>query len=122
MARHKGNASEALDDLVPHGSYEFAGPGPTGPMISVYPRGPGYLDGHNGAAANAEFQKIVDHPGLVTDNPIGLADLGLGRAPAWPGDTAKAPESYQKFMTLWKDADPDIPILKQAKAESVRLH
>jgi eukaryotic-like serine/threonine-protein kinase len=122
VALHKGNPSEAIDDLVPHGSYELAGPGTIGPMIPVYLRGLAYLDERNGAAANAEFQRIVDHPGLVTNNPIAvLAYLGLGRAYALEGDTAKARESYQKFLALWKNADPDIPILKQAKEEYAKL-
>lgn len=65
-----------------------------------------------------EFQKILDHPGLVLFEPIGaLARLQLARAYAMQGDTAKAKSAYQDFLTLWKDADPDIPILKQAKAE-----
>lgn len=70
----------------------------------------------------AEFQKVVDHPGLVLTYPIGpLAHLGLGRAYAMQGDTAKARAAYQDFLSLWKDADPDIPIFKQAKAENAKL-
>ena len=77
---------------------------------------------HQGSEAAAEFQKILDHRGIVLNEPIGaLAHLQIGRAYAMQGDTAKANAAYQDFLTLWKDADPDIPILKQAKAEYARL-
>ena len=82
-----------------------------------------FLAAHQSAMAAAEFQKIIDHPGVVVNEPIGaLAHLGLGRAFAMSADTAKAKAAYQDFLALWKDADPDIPILKQAKAEYARLH
>jgi len=69
-----------------------------------------------------EFQKIIDHRGIVVSEPIGaLAHLGLARAYAVQGETAKAKLAYKDFLTLWKDADPDIPILKQAKAEYAKL-
>jgi hypothetical protein len=74
------------------------------------------------ADAAAEFQKILDHRGIVGTDPIGaLAHLQLGRTFALSGETTKAKSAYQEFLTLWKDADPDIPILKQAKAEYARL-
>jgi eukaryotic-like serine/threonine-protein kinase len=77
---------------------------------------------HQGSAAAAEFQKILDHPGVVLNDPIGaLAHLGLARAYALSGDKAKAQTAYQDFLALWKDADPDIPILQQAKAEYAKL-
>jgi hypothetical protein len=77
---------------------------------------------HNGSAAAAEFQKVIDHPGIVREFPVGaLAHLGLGCAYALQGDTAKARAAYQEFLTLWKDADPDIPILQEAKAEYAKL-
>jgi cytochrome c-type biogenesis protein CcmH/NrfG len=77
---------------------------------------------HQGAEAATEFQKILDHRGIVVSDPIGaLAHLQLGRAYAMQGDIAKAKAAYQDFLTLWKDADPDIPILKQAKIEYARL-
>jgi hypothetical protein len=73
-------------------------------------------------AAAAEFQKILDHPGLALNEPIGvLAHLGLARAYAFQGDTAKSRMAYQDFLALWKDADPDIPILQQAKAEYAKI-
>ena len=71
---------------------------------------------------SAGIPKIVEHPGIVVNEPIGvLAHLNLGRAYAMDGDTAKSKAEYQDFLTLWKDADPDIPILKQAKAEYAKL-
>jgi cytochrome c-type biogenesis protein CcmH/NrfG len=77
---------------------------------------------HDGNRAAAEFQKFIDHRGVVANFPWGaLARLGLARAYAMQGDTAKARAAYQDFLTLWKDADPDIPILKQAKAECAKL-
>jgi hypothetical protein len=77
---------------------------------------------HRGAEAATEFQKILDHRGIVGNSLIGaLAHLQIARAFALQGDTAKAKAAYQDFLTLWKDADPDIPILKQAKAEYARL-
>jgi tetratricopeptide (TPR) repeat protein len=81
-----------------------------------------YLAAHNGAAAAVEYQKLIDHPGIVSNYVTGaLAHLQLGRAYAMQGDTAKAKAAYQDFLTLWKDADPDIPILIAAKAEYAKL-
>jgi hypothetical protein len=88
----------------------------------VYVRGEAYLVAHQGSGAAAEFQRILDHHGIVVNEPIGaLAHLELGRAYAMQGETVKAKAAYQDFLTLWKDADPDIPILKQAKAEYAKL-
>jgi eukaryotic-like serine/threonine-protein kinase len=88
----------------------------------VYLRGEAYLMLHDGNRAAAEFQKFIDHRGVVMNFPWGaLARLGLARAYALEGDTARARAAYQDFLTLWKDADPDLPILKQAKAEYARL-
>jgi hypothetical protein len=93
----------------------------------VYLRGEAYLAGHQGAAAASEFQKILDRPGNVLNNERGsLAHLGLGRAYALdaaadPAARDKARKAYEDFLTLWKDADPDIPILKEAKAEYAKL-
>jgi eukaryotic-like serine/threonine-protein kinase len=93
-----------------------------GGLYPVYVRGEAYLDARQGAEAAAEFQKILDHPGVVFADPIGaLARLQLGRAYVLAGDKPKAKAAYQDFLTLWKDADPDIPILKQAKAEYAKL-
>jgi hypothetical protein len=91
-------------------------------MYPVYLRAQAQLAIHNGAAAAAEFQKFLDHRGVILNFPLGtLARLGLARAYALQGNAAKARASYQDFFTLWKDADPDIPILKEAKAEYAKL-
>jgi len=114
-----GNAAEAVTLLEPTLGYEL---GNEGPLYPPYLRGQAYLRAHNGTAATIEFQKILDHPGMIANDPIGaFAHLGLARAYALKGDTAKARAAYQDFLTLWKDADPDIPILKQAKAEFAKL-
>ena len=91
-------------------------------LYPVYVRGEAYLAAHQGSEAAAEFQKILDHRGIVLNEPIGaLAHLQLGRAYAMQGDTAKSRAAYQEFLTLWKDADLDIPILREAKAEYAKL-
>ena len=138
-----GNASKALEALAPAAPYEL------GLWVFPYPvylRGEAYLAAHEGSAAAAEFQKILDHPGVVGNEPIGaLAHLGLGRAyalqaglpvaavsdrrkqngaqraPLQLDALTKARTAYLDFLALWKDADPDIPILKQAKAEYAKL-
>ena len=85
-------------------------------------RGEALVAAHQYADAVAEFQKILDHRGIVGADPIGaLAHLQLGRAFALSGDLAKSKAAYQDFLTLWKDADPDIPVLRQAKAEYAKL-
>jgi len=85
-------------------------------------RGEAYLKARNGQQAAAEFQNIIDHRAVVTNDVLGaLAHLQLGRAYAVSGDTAKSKAAYQDFLTLWKDADSDIPILRQAKAEYANL-
>ena len=85
-------------------------------------RGEAYLALSDGQRAAAEFQKFIDHRGLVAIFPWGaLAHLGLARAYALQGDTAKARAAYQDFLTLWKEADPDIPVLMQARAEYAKL-
>jgi eukaryotic-like serine/threonine-protein kinase len=94
----------------------------TAVLCPAYLRGESYLMLHNANAAAAEFQKFIDHRGIVMNFPWGaLARLGLARACAMQGDTTKAKAAYQDFLTLWKDADPDIPILQQAKAEYANL-
>jgi uncharacterized protein YfaS (alpha-2-macroglobulin family) len=85
-------------------------------------RGETYRAAHQGTKAAAEFQKILDHRGIVLNEPIGaLAHLQIGRAYAMQGDTARAKAAYQDFLTLWKDADLDIPIFIAAKAEYAKL-
>ncbi|MGO9084919.1 MAG: winged helix-turn-helix domain-containing protein [Candidatus Sulfotelmatobacter sp.] len=92
-------------------------------MSPAYVRGKAYLMLHDGNGAAAEFQKFIDHRGLVSNFPWGaLARLGLARAYAMQGDPAKTKVAYQDFLTLWKDADPDIPILKEAQAEYAKCN
>jgi hypothetical protein len=91
-------------------------------LYPVFVRGEAYLAAGKGLEGAAEFQKILDHRSLVLNEPIGaLAHLGLARAYVLQGDTAKAKSAYQDFLTLWKGADPDIPIFKQAEAEYAKL-
>jgi hypothetical protein len=85
-------------------------------------RGVAYLALHQGPEAAAEFQKIRKYPGIVVSDPIGaLTRLQLGRAYAVSGDETRAKSAYEDFLNLWKDADPEIPIFKQAKGEYARL-
>ncbi len=96
--------------------------GPSQWPFAVYVRGLAYLQAKRGAEAAAEFQRIIDHRGISPTAPEhSLAKLGLGRAYALSGDSAKSRAAYQDFLALWKDADPDVPILKEAKAEYERL-
>jgi eukaryotic-like serine/threonine-protein kinase len=119
----KGNSSRAIVDLEPAAPYELGVGGAfVGSVYPAYVRGQAYLSAHDGTAAAAEFQKLLDHRGIVTNFVTGtLAHLQIGRAYAMQGDTEKAKAAYKDFLTLWKDADPDIPILKQAKAEYAKL-
>ena len=126
LALNKGKASDAIKDLEAAVPYELGvskgGDFVGNMMFPVFVRGEAYLAARQGSEAAAEFQKILDHRGLVLNQPIGaLAHLGLGRAYVLQGDTAKAKAAYQDFLTLWKDADPDIPVLQQAKAEYGKL-
>ena len=127
LALERGDPSKSIDLLQIAIPYEFGTPrssihGFFGALYPIYVRGEAYLAAHEGAEAAAEFQRILDHRGIVVSDPIGaLARLELGRAFALSGDKTKARTAYQDFLTLWKDADPDIPILKQAKAEYARL-
>ncbi len=124
VALRSGDAGKAVEALAAAAPYELGASNPvvTFALYPVYLRGEAYLAAKQGAAAGAEFQKILDHPGVVGNEPIGaMAHLGLGRAYALAGDSAKAKTAYQDFFALWKNADPDIPILKQAKAEYAKL-
>ena len=126
LALNRGDASAAIASLGVAVPYELGGTRAIElkwtAMFPAFVRGEAYLVAHKGNEAAAEFQKIRDHRGLVLNQPIGtLAHLGLGRAYVLQGDTAKARTAYQDFLTLWKDADPDIPILKQAKVEYAKL-
>jgi DNA-binding winged helix-turn-helix (wHTH) protein/tetratricopeptide (TPR) repeat protein len=126
LALGHANPQQALDILMVAAPYELGITSLTmynwPNMYPVYVRGEAYLAAHKGGEAAAEFQKILDHRGIVRNEPIGaLAHLQLGRAYALQGDTTKARSAYQDFLTLWKDADPDILILKEAKAEYAKL-
>jgi tetratricopeptide (TPR) repeat protein len=118
------DAVERLQQAVP---YDFAMPGTAffgrfGGLYPAYIRGEAYLAAGRGKEAAAEFQKVLNHRGAVLADPIGaLAHLQLGRAYVVAGDTTKAKNAYKDFLTLWKDADPDIPVLKQALAEYAKL-
>src|SRR5438876_11391020 len=118
------NAAQALVFLEAAAPYELGEPPQfqLGTLYPAYIRGLAQLMTPNGSAAATEFQKFLDHRGIVLNFPLGaLAHLQLGRAYVMSGDTAKARTAYQDFFALWKDADPDIPILKEAKADYAKL-
>jgi serine/threonine protein kinase len=123
--RSPENVAKAIQALTVALPYELGVPGNSTFWTNLYPvyvRGQAFLAAHQGAQAAAEFQKILDWRGVVANEPIGaLAHLGLARSYALTGDTAKSRQAYNAFLTLWKDADPNIPILKQATAESAKL-
>ena len=111
-----GKAIEELEKARP---YELA---PVPHLLSIYVRGEAYLAANQGTAAAGEFQKVLDHPGVVSYDPMGaLAHLGLARSFALAGDAGKARTAYQDFFVLWKDADPDLPIFISAKSEYAKL-
>jgi serine/threonine protein kinase/Tfp pilus assembly protein PilF len=119
VALERQDPNKAIELLKAVNAIELSG---TGSLNPVYVRGEAYLKLHDGKAAAAEFQKFIDHRGSVSNVLLGaLARLGLARAYAMQGDTAKAKSAYQDFLTLWKDADPDVPILIAAKAECAKL-
>jgi eukaryotic-like serine/threonine-protein kinase len=122
LAQHAPD--RAIIALEPSLPYELGDPPPenTGTLHPAYLRGLAYLSQKNGTAAAAEFQKYLDHRGVVQNFVLGaVAHLQLGRAYAIAGNTVKAKTEYQTFLTLWKDADPDVPISQQAKAEFAKL-
>jgi eukaryotic-like serine/threonine-protein kinase len=128
VALRRGNPAESLEGLETARQYELAVNGLNilsfnlGGLDSAYVRGEAFLAEHRHAEAAAEFQKILDHRGLVGLHPMGvLAHLQLGRVYASSGDKAKAKAAYEAFLALWKDADAATPILKSAKAEYERL-
>lgn len=111
--------NRAIELLGAMGSYEMSAAGQLDP---VYVRGRAYLTEGKGPDAVAQFEKILGHPGLVLENPVrALARLGLARAYSLQHDVSKSRAAYQDFFALWKDADPDIPVLKEAKAEYAKL-
>jgi tetratricopeptide (TPR) repeat protein len=127
LALNHGEPAKAIELLQLTVPYELGSPPSTffgffGALYPAYVRGEAYLAAHQGVEAATEFRKILDHRGVVINDPIGaLARLQLGRALAMSGDKTKAKAAYQDFLNLWKDADPDIPILKEANKEYTRL-
>jgi tetratricopeptide (TPR) repeat protein len=124
LALNSGNAQAALDALTAAAPYELGHTNEdfTFALYPIYFRGQAYLAAKNSAAAAEEFQKILDHASIVGNEPIAaLAHLGLARADSVSGNSAKAKTEYENFFSLWKDADPDIPLLVQAKAEYTKL-
>jgi len=125
---NRDNTAKALDLLQIAGPHELGTPqsadyGFFGSLYPVYVRGKAYLAARRGAEASTEFQKIVNHRGIVVNDPIGAsAQLQLARALTLSGETAKAKTAYQDFLTLWRNADSDIPILVQARIEYANLH
>ena len=124
----RGKPADSVERLQIALRYELAANGLNfahyylGGLHSAYVRGEAFIAARRYAEAAAEFQKILDHRGIVGLDPIGaLAHLQLGRVFALSGDKAKAKAAYEAFLALWKDADPDVPILKSAKAEYARL-
>ena len=116
----RGNPARAIELLAPVKRYEE---GWTDRYWAAYLRGQAYLAGRQGQDAALEFQKILDNRGVVLNSLLGaLAHERLAEAYVLQGDTNKARSSYEDFFALWKDADTDIPILQQAKAEYARLH
>jgi eukaryotic-like serine/threonine-protein kinase len=123
--RSHENAAKAVQTLAVASPYELGVPGNSTFWTNLYPvyiRGQAFLTARQGPQASAEFQKILDWRGVVGNEPIGaLAHFGLARSYALTGDTAKARAAYNDFFTLWKDADLNIPILQQARAEFAKL-
>jgi serine/threonine protein kinase/tetratricopeptide (TPR) repeat protein len=117
-------AIEILETAMP---YELGAPPPQpilgGPLYPAYLRGLAYLQLHQGTLATTEFQKLLDHRGILVNCPLGaLAHLGLARAYAMQGNATEGHNAYQSFLTLWKDADPDLVLFNTAKAEAATLH
>jgi eukaryotic-like serine/threonine-protein kinase len=124
IALNQGNPAKAIELLQTAGPYELGASRLLfGALYPIYMRGEAHLAAHQGAAAAIEFQRILDHRGVVGSDPIGaLAHLQLGRAFVLAGDKAKARAAYDDFFTLWKEADPDVPILRRAHAEYLALN
>jgi eukaryotic-like serine/threonine-protein kinase len=126
-ALNHGDPSKAIEFLQIAVPYDLGMPRSAtfayfGALYPDYVRGQVYLAAHQGAEAAREFQKIVDHRGITVGDAFGvLAHLGLARVYAVSGDKAKARDTYEDFLALWKHTDPDIPILKKAKAEYAAL-
>jgi ATP/maltotriose-dependent transcriptional regulator MalT len=128
LALNRGDPAKAIEVLQPAAPYELGWQAPntlgfSGSLFVIYVRGQAYMAAHRGAEAAAEFQKIISHIGVVSNDPtiVVAARLQLARALELSGDRAKAKSAYEDFLNLWKDADLDIPILQQAKTAHGKL-
>jgi hypothetical protein len=123
---HAGNPQTAVSLLQGAARYELGEMSSVSSISNMYPtyvRGQAFLMTHNGSAAATEFKKLLDHRGVVQNSILGaLSRLQLARALVMMGDIDGGRKQYGDFLSLWKDADPDIPILQQAKAEYAKLH
>ena len=122
LALNRGNSAEAIDALRAAAAYDLSGTTSSvnewTAMYPVYVRGEAFLAAHQGSEAAGEFRKIIEHRGVVVNEPIAaLAHLGAARARTMQADAAKARAAYQDFLALWKDADEDVPVSRQAKSE-----
>jgi eukaryotic-like serine/threonine-protein kinase len=119
---HQHDPAAAIDLLRGTVQYDLAYSQSFDYLYPAYIRGLAYLESGDGRSAAGEFQKLIDNPGLCGEFITGpLARLQLGRAERLMGDKAAARESYEEFLTIWKDADPDLPVYRQAKAEYAQL-
>jgi tetratricopeptide (TPR) repeat protein len=127
FALSKRAPPDAIEHLQTALPYDLAMPGTAffakfGGLYPIYVRGQAYLEAGRGREAAAEFQKVLHHRGIVLADPIGaVAHIQLGRALVSLGENDQARSAYQEFLTLWKDADADIPVLQQARAEHAKL-
>jgi DNA-binding winged helix-turn-helix (wHTH) protein/tetratricopeptide (TPR) repeat protein len=123
LALNNKDSSRSIEILRASAPCELSVPVPGGALYSAYLRGEAYLAAHQGREAAVEFQKILDHSGIVLNSPIGaLAHVGLARAFVLSGESSKARGQYEEFLALWKNADPECPVFKSAEAESRNLH
>jgi eukaryotic-like serine/threonine-protein kinase len=125
VALRAGDAQRSIQALTPSAPYDLANIATRviSALYPVYLRGQAYLAARQGLAASGEFQRILDYPGIAQNEVIApLANLGLARAYLEAGDLERAKTAYAAFFELWKGADPDLPILQQAKAERTTLH
>jgi eukaryotic-like serine/threonine-protein kinase len=119
MARQAGKAGNAIEILRAAGPYELSS---EAPMLPAYVRAAAYLTAHQDDAAATEFQKILQHRGVVGNHVVSaLAQLGLARAYAGKGDTARARTAFRRFLTLWNEADRNVPILERARVEFANI-
>jgi serine/threonine protein kinase/DNA-binding winged helix-turn-helix (wHTH) protein len=117
-----GDASAAVEVLHAAEPYDLAYPDSFNSLIPAYLRGLSFLRMGNGHLAAAEFQKVIDHPGIVGRSVLGsVSRLQLGRALAMNGDNGGARKAYEEFLSLWEDADPEIPVYREAKAEYAKM-